>query len=68
MGLEKAETVYMVWIMHYEGKIPKPTMVTDSGKGIHLYWRILKCAFWGFKYMARTQDYIYYNLKHLELT
>ena len=36
MGLEKAETVYMIWIMHYEGKIPKPTMVTDSGRGVHL--------------------------------
>ena len=31
MGLKKAETVYMIWMLHFEGKIPKPTMITDSG-------------------------------------
>ena len=30
MGLEKAETVYMIWMLYYEGKIPKPTMVTGK--------------------------------------
>ncbi len=65
MGLEKAETVYMIWIMHYEGKIPKPTMVTDSGRGIHLYWRIQNAPFGALNTWQELQDYIYYNLKYL---
>ncbi len=65
MGLEKAETVYMIWIMHYECKIPKPTMVTDSGRGIHLYWRIKNAPFGALNTWQELQDYIYYNLKHL---
>ena len=65
MGLEKAETVYMIWIMHYEGKIPKPTMVTDSGRGVHLYWRIQNAPFGALNTWQELQDYIYYNLKHL---
>ena len=39
LGLEKAEIVYMIWGMYYDSKIPKPTMVTDSGRRVHLYWR-----------------------------
>lgn len=35
-------------------KIPKPTMVVNSGGGLHIYWRIKKCTLWGIKYMART--------------
>ncbi|MGL4796767.1 MAG: hypothetical protein ACRC1Y_01945, partial [Paraclostridium sp.] len=27
MGLEKTETVYRIWLLYYEGKIPKPSMV-----------------------------------------
>ena len=65
IGLEKAETVYMIWIMHYEGKIPKPTMVTDSGRGVHLYWRIQNAPFGALNTWQELQDYIYYNLKHL---
>ena len=64
MGLEKAETVYMIWMLHYEGKIPKPTMVTDSGRGVHLYWRIQNAPYGALNTWQELQDYIYYNLKN----
>ncbi|MEY8624780.1 hypothetical protein AALJ34_14365 [Paraclostridium bifermentans] len=65
VGLEKAETVYLVWKLYYEGKIPKPTMVTDSGRGIHLYWRIKNAPYGALNTWQELEDYIYYNLKHL---
>lgn len=65
IGLEKAETVYLIWELYYEGKIPKPTMVTDSGRGVHLYWRIQNAPYGALNTWQELQDYIYYNLKHL---
>ena len=65
LGLEKAETVYLIWELYLEGKIPKPTMVTDSGRGIHLYWRIQNAPYGALNTWQELQDYIYYNLKHL---
>ena len=65
MGIEKAETVYLIWILYYEGKIPKPTMVTDSGRGVHLYWRIKNAPYGALNTWQELQDYIYYKLKHL---
>jgi len=65
LGLHKSEIVYLVWILHYEGKIPKPTMVVDSGRGIHLYWRIQNAPYGALNTWQELQDYIYYQLKHL---
>jgi uncharacterized membrane protein len=36
----KAETVYMVYMLADSGTFPTPTMIVDSGRGIHIYWRI----------------------------
>ena len=65
LGFEKAETVYLIWELYYEGKIPKPTMVTDSGRGVHLYWRIQNAPYGALNTWQELQDYIYYNLKYL---
>lgn len=64
-GFEKAETVYMIWELYYADKIPKPTMVTDSGRGVHLYWRIKNAPYGALNTWQELQDYIYYQLKHL---
>ena len=40
-------------------------MVTDSGRGVHLYWRIQNAPFGALNTWQELQDYIYYNLKHL---
>ncbi|MDK2565047.1 DNA-binding response regulator [Romboutsia sedimentorum] len=65
LGFEKAETVYMIWMLYYDGKVPKPTMVTDSGQGVHLYWRIENAPYGALNTWQELQDYIYYQLKHL---
>lgn len=65
LDLEKSETIYMIWEMYYEGEIPKPTMVTDSGRGVHLYWRIQNAPYGALNTWQELQDYIYYRLKHL---
>ena len=65
LGLDKSETVYMVWTMHYDGKIPLPSMVVDSGQGIHLYWRIKNAPYKALNTWQELQDYIYYQLKNV---
>ena len=65
LGYEKPEVMYLLWIMHYEGKIPKPTMVVDSGRGIHVYWRIKNAPYGALNTWQELQDYLYYQLKHL---
>lgn len=40
IGFKKAEAVYMIWMLYDESKIQKPTIITDSGGGIHIYLRI----------------------------
>ncbi len=62
---DKTEKVYLVIIMADEGQIPRPTMIVDSGRGIHLYWKIKHApaaAAWTWQ---QLQDYLYKQLKHL---
>lgn len=65
LGYGKAETVYMVWDLVNDGKIPKPTMVVDSGRGVHLYWRIEHAPFGAWYTWQELEDYLYYNLRSL---
>ena len=61
----KAEAVYKVFILAEEGKIPRPTLVVDSGRGIHLYWRIQNAPYKALYSWQQLEDYLYNNLKHL---
>ncbi len=61
----KAEAVYKVFILAEEGKIPRPSMVVDSGRGIHLYWRIQNAPYKALYTWQQLEDYLYNNLKHL---
>jgi DNA-binding CsgD family transcriptional regulator len=36
----KTEAIYEVALLSGQGIIPEPTMIIDSGRGLHLYWRI----------------------------
>ena len=65
IGLEKAETVYLIWILHYENKIPKPSIVVDSGRGLHVYWNIKNAPYGALQTWQELQDYLYHQLKHL---
>lgn len=65
LGYEKAETVYMIYILAYENKIPMPSMIVDSGRGIHVYWKIKNAPYGALNTWQELQDYLYYQLKYL---
>lgn len=63
--LGKQEAVYYVWEMAWREEIPFPSMVVDSGRGIHLYWRIKNAPYPAINTWQELEDYLYYKLKHL---
>ena len=65
LGFNKSEVVYMIWILYYEGKIPKPSIVIDSGRGLHIYWIIKNAPYGALQTWQELQDYLYHQLKHL---
>lgn len=65
MGLTKHEVAFEIWTLSNQGKIPEVTMLIDSGRGLHPYWRIENAPFGAIHTWQELQDYIYYQLKHL---
>lgn len=65
LNFSKEEVIYLIYIMHYENKIPKPSMIVDSGRGLHIYWRITNAPFGALHTWQELEDYLYYRLKHL---
>ena len=61
----KGEAVYEVALLAGGGKIPEPTMIIDSGRGLHLYWRINHAPVGAAWTWQELQDYLYRQLKHL---
>ncbi len=64
-GASKIETTYQVYLLADQGLIPRPTMVVDSGRGIHLYWRIKNAPIQAWYTWQELEDYVYKQLKHL---
>lgn len=44
-------------------KIPKPTMIVDSGRGLHVYWRIKNAPYGALYTWQELEDMLYQNLK-----
>ncbi|WP_279145793.1 DNA-binding response regulator [Clostridium tyrobutyricum] len=61
----KSETVYMVHELVNENKIPTPSMIVDSGRGWHLYWRIKNAPYGAIYTWQEIEDYLYNQLKDL---
>lgn len=61
----KQEVIYYVWELAWKEEIPFPTMVVDSGRGLHLYWRIQDAPYAALQTWQELEDYLYYKLKHL---
>ena len=59
------EIIQDIWNLAFEGKVPEPTMVVSSGRGIHLYWRIVDAPYQALSTWQELEDYLYYQLKHL---
>ena len=61
----KQFAAYKVFELSEEGLIPKPTMIVDSGRGIHVYWRIKNAPYQALNTWQELQDLFYTKLKPL---
>lgn len=52
-------------LMVDRGDIPRPTMAVNSGRGIHLYWKIKHAPKQALPTWQELQDMLYHRLKHL---
>ena len=64
-GYTFSELFYSVWGLYLDGKIPEPTMVVDSGRGAHIYWRIEHAPYQALATWQELEDYLWYQLKEL---
>lgn len=61
----KTEAAYEVYLLADSGRVPVPTMIVDSGRGIHCYWRIDHAPKAAAYTWQELQDYLYRQLKGL---
>ncbi|AKN34264.1 replication protein (plasmid) [Clostridium carboxidivorans P7] len=61
----KSEAVYIIYDLVNKNKIPTPSMIVDSGRGIHLYWRIKNAPYGAIHTWQELEDYLYNQLKVL---
>ena len=61
----KTEAAYEVYLLADSGRVPVPTMIVDSGRGLHCYWRIDHAPKAAAYTWQELQDYLYRQLKHL---
>lgn len=64
-GISKDQAIFEIWEMYQNGEIPEPSMIVDSGRGIHLYWKIENAPYAAIRTWRELQDYFYYQLKHI---
>ena len=56
-------TTYRILELADHGIIPKPSMACDSGRGVHLYWRIKDAPYGALYTWQELEDYLYCKLK-----
>lgn len=61
----KTEARFLISMKIAKGLIPKPTMIVDSGRGLHLYWRIEHAPKQAAYTWQELEDYLYKQLKPL---
>lgn len=61
----KMEAVYEIYELVNKSKIPTPSMIVDSGRGIHVYWRIKNAPYGAMWTWQELEDYLYNQLKNL---
>ena len=64
-GYTKIQAVYELYELAMDKKIPMYSMIVDSGRGLHIYWRIEDAPFQALGTWQELEHYLYYNLKHL---
>jgi len=61
----KKETMTHISELVNQNKIPEPSMIADSGRGFHLYFRIKNAPKQAIQTFQELEDYLYYQLKDL---
>lgn len=61
----KKETMTHIANLVKQNKIPEPSMIADSGRGFHLYFRIKNAPKQAIQTFQELEDYLYYQLKEL---
>lgn len=56
---------YQVMELAEKGDIPKPSMIVNSGRGLHIYWRIQNAPYSAIYTWQNIEDMLIYRLKHL---
>lgn len=61
----KQYAAYKVFELSEDNIIPKPSMIVDSGRGIHIYWKIKNAPYKALYTWQELQDLFYTKLKPL---
>ncbi len=61
LGYNKEEVICSIYIMAYENKTTMPTMIVDSGRRLHIYWKIKNVPYGALNTWQELQDYLYYQ-------
>ncbi|MGL4739414.1 MAG: DNA-binding response regulator [Sarcina sp.] len=60
----KNDVIALTYLLSDEGKLPKPSLILDSGNGLHYYWRIKNAPSQALGAWQTLEDYLYFQLKH----
>lgn len=60
---DKHYVFYQIFELAELEVIPKPTMIVDSGKGLHTYWRIKNAPYGALHTWQELEDMLYHKLK-----
>lgn len=60
---DQLATAYEIFNMADNEEIPKPSMIVDSGRGLHIYWRIENAPYQALHSWQEIEDFLYYKLK-----
>jgi len=64
-GLTVNDVLQEVYYQVVFEKIPEPSMIVNSGRGIHLYWRIENAPYAAIDTWQQLEDYLFEQLKHI---
>ena len=65
IGEDKHYISYNIFELAAQDVIPMPTMIVDSGRGLHVYWRIKNAPYGALYSWQEIEDMLYHRLKHL---
>lgn len=58
-------TSYKILELAENKVIPKPSMIVNSGRGIHIYWKIINAPYGALYTWQELEDFLYHKLKAL---